>query len=713
MYKKLIAALLSASVLASGFCLTGFAQEAPAQDNTLVEQEAKNYPEVNLLQNRTDGVKIGWTRFDGAKAYRVFSFDGAKWRSIGVSNCLSFVHKDVKHGQTLTYTVRATDENGRFISDYNKEGYKHTYSLVPEITGMTNTATGVEISWKKCKNVAKYRVFVLDGSWKSVGVTASDSLVCDKLKDGKEYTFTLRGLNSDSSFASAYKADGWKHTFNSPVTLSSADNSADGVALKWKTKASIEKYRIYRKAGNGSWAKLADVTSGSYTDKNVSSGTKYSYKLRGINSAATRFTAYYSNVKTVNYVKAPKISSFENNSGSVKISWDGSKGAAKYCVFYLNGNSWKKLGETASTSFTDKSVGNLQTKCYTVRCLDKNSNFISGFYKDGFENTYYAPPKITSVSRSGSNNIVRWNAVSGITSYRLYRRTLNSSWSRLGDTSATSYTDTSAKSGSVYTYTLRLFKNGKSVSGYLNDTLYYYTGSLADGKISINGVSYTFSNGKIRQGFVTINGGKYYYNDQGILQKNGIVGNSKDGYYYADKNGRVDTSYRGAVTSGGYDWIVFSGKATKVTTEANRTMFRAMKLAAKITTSSMSKSEKLRKCYVHIRDSYVEYNTRVPDYTGMDWPVVYANDIFVRKGGDCLSCGAAFAYLAKAVGYDNAYGCHSGGHGWAEVDGKIYDPEWERHSAGSYYGLNYNECTNPNYRAAIAPGYAWMHVKIQ
>ena len=37
MYKKLIAALLSASVLASCFCLTGFAQEAPAQDNTLVE----------------------------------------------------------------------------------------------------------------------------------------------------------------------------------------------------------------------------------------------------------------------------------------------------------------------------------------------------------------------------------------------------------------------------------------------------------------------------------------------------------------------------------------------------------------------------------------------------------------------------------------------------------------------------------------------------
>ena len=299
MYKKLIAALLSASVLASGFCLTGFAQEAPAQDNTLVEQEAKNYPEVNLLQNRTDGVKIGWTRFDGAKAYRVF--DG----QAGENNKLFPVHE-------VAFITRDNKRYHMNAGIYSKKQRREMFDLIQGIHDSGVTVVMVSHSMDDVGRLCD-RVFVLDGSWKSVGVTASDSLVCDKLKDGKEYTFTLRGLNSDSSFASAYKADGWKHTFNSPVTLSSADNSADGVALKWKTKASIEKYRIYRKAGNGSWAKLADVTSGSYTDKNVSSGTKYSYKLRGINSAATRFTAYYSNVKTVNYVKTPKISSFENN----------------------------------------------------------------------------------------------------------------------------------------------------------------------------------------------------------------------------------------------------------------------------------------------------------------------------------------------------------------------------------------------------------------
>lgn len=712
MHKKITALLLSALILSSSAWVSASA-DAEVPNTAGQTEQTVNYPEINLIQSRTDGVKISWTEYPSAKAYRIFKFDGQMWRSIGVSTQLSFIYRDVKHGDKFTYTVRATDENGAFISGYNNQGYTHTYSLVPEIKKISNTQTGVEISWDKCKNVDKYAVYVLDGKWKSVGTTTQTTLTYDKLKDGKTYTLTLRGLKKDGSFASAYNKDGWKQTFISPVTLKSAENNSDGVILKWSTKSTIEKYRIYRKAGNGSWARLADAAGGLYTDKNVSSGTKYSYMLRGINAAATRFTAYYSNTKTVSYVKAPKITSFENTNGSVNINWSGSKGASKYRVFYKDGSTYRKLGDTSSTSFADKSVKNLQTKIYTVRCLDGKSNFISGFYSKGFSNIYYAPPVVSSVTKAAAGNNISWKAVSGITSYRLYRRAFGAGWSKLTDTPQTSYNDTDAKADTVYTYTMKLFKNGKAVSGHTNDTLYYRNGNPADGKITINGVAYTFSKGKIRQGFVTINGGKYYYNSQGVLQKNGIVGNSKDGYYYADKNGKVNTGYRGAVTSGGADWIVFGGKATKVTTETNRTMFRALKLASKITNSGMTKAQKLRACYVHIRDGYVEYNTRVPDYTGMDWPVVYANDIFVRKGGDCLSCAAAFAYLAKAVGYDNVYGCHSGGHGWAEVDGKIYDPEWERHTAGSFYGRGYGECTNPAYAAAIAPGYAWMHIKIK
>ena len=99
----------------------------------------------------------------------------------------------------------------------------------------------------------------------------------------------------------------------------------------------------------------------------------------------------------------------------------------------------------------------------------------------------------------------------------------------------------------------------------------------------------------------------------------------------------------------------------------------------------------------------------------MDWPIIYANDMLVDGGGDCYSYGAAFAYMGKAIGYENVYACNSGGHGWAEIEGKVYDPEWGRHHDDfTYFGLSYdNNETDVNYKRGIAPKADWMHIKIE
>ena len=145
------------------------------------------------------------------------------------------------------------------------------------------------------------------------------------------------------------------------------------------------------------------------------------------------------------------------------------------------------------------------------------------------------------------------------------------------------------------------------------------------------------------------------------------------------------------------------GWATAVRSEHEKTLARAMQLVAQVTNESMSMEEKLRACYIHIRDNYPEYNPRIPHYSGEGWHITYANDIFVgqngRKGGNCLSVAAAFAYMAKAIGFENVYAANSTGHGWAEVNNLVYDAEWERHNSGSYYGVSYNDTEGrPKYK---------------
>ena len=147
--------------------------------------------------------------------------------------------------------------------------------------------------------------------------------------------------------------------------------------------------------------------------------------------------------------------------------------------------------------------------------------------------------------------------------------------------------------------------------------------------------------------------------------------------------------------------------------ESLATLQRAQAVVARITNDSMSREQKLRACFDYVKTAYREINPRIPHYKGMDWPVVYANDMFVNGAGNCCSYAAAFAYMAKAIGCEEVYCCNSGGHGWAEIDGLVYDPEWSKwHHAYNYFALSYNTPTDQDYKGAIGAGHPWMRIKI-
>ncbi len=180
------------------------------------------------------------------------------------------------------------------------------------------------------------------------------------------------------------------------------------------------------------------------------------------------------------------------------------------------------------------------------------------------------------------------------------------------------------------------------------------------------------------------------------------------------RGGRVDTAARCAWSDGEGDWIVRGGEAVPVRSEEERTLFRAMRMVEELTDEGMSREEKLSVCFHAVMDCR-EYPVRFPHLQTMDWPIVYANDIFEGDGGNCLSFAAAFAYLASAIGYDEVYCCNSGSHGWAEIEGLIYDPEWSRHSGGvDFYALSYDSPMSGTYKSAmlssVLPGYEWMHI---
>ena len=250
--------------------------------------------------------------------------------------------------------------------------------------------------------------------------------------------------------------------------ITKAESVDGGVKISWNKSNGAEKYRVYYKGSKG-WTRMVDTTSTSYIDKDVSSGKNYTYTVRCINSSATKFTSGYdSKGKSVKYISAPKITKAESVDGGVKISWSKSSGAEQYRVYYKGSKGWTRMVDTTSTSYTDSKVASGKTYTYTVRCLNKSKNkFTSGYNSTGKSIKYVSAPKISRTEATYNSVTLNWDKVNGAEKYRVYRKG-EKGWSRLFDTTSTTFTDTNVYAETAYTYTVRCINSSanKFTSGY-------------------------------------------------------------------------------------------------------------------------------------------------------------------------------------------------------------------------------------------------------
>ena len=276
--------------------------------------------------------------------------------------------------------------------------------------------------------------------------------------------FTASAVETNAPVVSAQSA---KTSLATPK-ISKAESINGGVKISWGKVKGAVKYRVYYKGSKG-WTRLADTTSTSYTDSKVSSGKTYTYTVRCINSFATKFTSGYdSKGKSVKYISAPKITKAESVNGGVKISWNKSKGAEKYRIYYKGSKGWTRLADTTSTSYTDSKVSSGKTYTYTVRCINSSATkFTSGYDSKGKSVKYISAPKITKAESVNGGVKISWNKSKGAEKYRIYYKG-SKGWTRLADTTSTSYTDSKVSSGKTYTYTVRCINSSatKFTSGY-------------------------------------------------------------------------------------------------------------------------------------------------------------------------------------------------------------------------------------------------------
>ena len=371
-----------------------------------------------------------------------------------------------KASGTATITVKTS--NGKTAT------CKVTVNLpAPQITGLANTTGGIKISWNKVDGAYGYRLYYkpASGGWKRFKDTTATSFTDSGVVPNKTETYTIRCIDKNGNTISGFNSTGWskKYTPAAP-TVSKLDITTGGIKLSWNKIAGVYGYRLYYKPVSGGWKRFKDTTATSFTDSGVVPNKTETYTIRCIDKNGNTISSFNSNGWSKKYTPvAPTISKLENTSGGIKISWNKIAGVYGYRLYYkTSSGGWKRFKDTTATSFTDSGVSPNRTETYTIRCIDKNGNTVSGFYSKGWSKKYTSvAPTITRLSNTSKGVSVTWNKIAGVYGYRLYRKYDGGSWTRVKDTTLTSFTDSGAKKGKKATYTVRCIdRKGKTVSGF-------------------------------------------------------------------------------------------------------------------------------------------------------------------------------------------------------------------------------------------------------
>ena len=318
--------------------------------------------------------------------------------------------------------------------------------------------------------ISRATVYPSNASNKKCTWSSSNTSVATVDSNGK-VTAKKAGTATITVKTSNGKTATCKVTVNLPAPqITGLANTTGGIKISWNKVDGAYGYRLYYKPVSGGWKRFKDTTATSFTDSGVVPNKTETYTIRCIDKNGNTISGFNSTGWSKKYTPvAPTVSKLDITTGGIKLSWNKIAGVYGYRLYYkTSSGGWKRFKDTTATSFTDSGVSPNRTETYTIRCIDKNGNTVSGFYSRGWSKKYTpVAPTITRLSNTSKGVSVTWNKIAGVYGYRLYRKYDGGSWTKVKDTTSTSFTDSGAKKGKKVTYTVRCIdRKGKTVSGF-------------------------------------------------------------------------------------------------------------------------------------------------------------------------------------------------------------------------------------------------------
>lgn len=355
-----------------------------------------------------------------------------------------------KSGSAAEEYVKNDNENIEFVNVY----------FEISILSAKQSADGtVSLTWTEFPTTGDHQITYYiyraegSGAMTKIAESSTPSYKDTSAVAGKTYRYCVAGYNETIEILSET---------SEPVTVVKlAVSSVVGdkqVQLSWNSIGSGAQYRVQR-LKDSKWSTVKTTTSATFTEKNLTNGTSYKYRvLAYIDGKIVDTSAVITAVPKIN--TAPQNVKAVSSDKRVTLTWSAVANASEYCVQRLSGSTWKTVGKTKATTFANSGLTNGSKYSYRVLAV------INGKYGTASA-VVSATPQVNTVPQNvkavaGDKRVtLTWSAVSGATQYRIQRKSGSSSWTSVKTVSTLSFVNTGLTNGTAYSYRVLSLINGK------------------------------------------------------------------------------------------------------------------------------------------------------------------------------------------------------------------------------------------------------------
>ena len=225
----------------------------------------------------------------------------------------------------------------------------------------------LKLSWDEVEHADAYQVYYAKSKTgkysKAKTVLKATSCIIDGLTLGKKYYFKVRAYMNNDLILSCID-DKLYSSFSSIISgkpeiavpkVKITDKSYNSVTLKWDSVKDVDRYQVYRNAGNG-YIRLATLKSNikEYKSSELVLGKEYTYKVRAFKKVnSTNVYSDYSDViKYSSKLDSTKLA-LDDKKNSNLLSWDKITGATYYQIYRstIKDGSYTKI-KTLNKAYT-------------------------------------------------------------------------------------------------------------------------------------------------------------------------------------------------------------------------------------------------------------------------------------------------------------------------------------------------------------------------